>query len=239
MGKDQFQFREFKIVQGRSPAKVGTDGILLGAWTDVHVAKRILDIGTGTGLLALMLAQRAPNATIEAVDIHSGALEDARRNFASSSSPGRLRLIEADFFDKDVQYDSLFDLIISNPPFFSNDFPSIDPDRNIWRSGHEFDLSQMLEKTSMLIRKNGSLSLILPCSVGEKLIPVAENWGWYLKRICRVFPKRANPARRLLIEFSRKKNTPVETELVIQAGGANEYTKDYIELTRDFYPWMK
>ena len=246
MPSNHFNFRHFDIVQQHSPARVGTDGTLLGAWVKVEGAKRIMDIGTGTGLIALMLAQRNRQAVIIAIEKHEAAAKEAEMNFANSPWPDRLSVMHLDFRDFTSQTEDGFDLIVSNPPYFRNDTPSQNEDRNSWRKQDHLSIDALMRVAAENLVPQGRLALVLPIREAVDSFQVAADLGLSKARVCEVHFKPEKPAKRILVEFLKgaeadrdEGKAPVQEEkLIIQVGGRHEYSEEYIALTRDFYPWM-
>ena len=214
--------------------KVGTDGVLLGAWADVAGAASILDAGAGTGLIALMLAQRSP-ATIVAVEIDDEAYREACFNVSQSPWPGRIEVRHAAFQDFAAQTTQKFDLLVSNPPFFENDLPAPDRQRSTARHNHLLPFDELLAGAAKLLSANGKLAVILPSRQADNFIPKAREQELYLVRNTLV---KANPAKaphRCLLEFSPVPGLLREELLVIENGRHHDYTEAYKQLTREFY----
>jgi tRNA1Val (adenine37-N6)-methyltransferase len=210
--------------------KVGTDGVLLGAWTNTDNANRVLDIGTGTGLIALMLAQRS-NANIIAVDAEANAFEQAKINFDASPWRNRLQLVLSKI--QDYQTDKKFDLIVSNPPYFSGYYSSDDLSRDIARSADMLlSYEDLITAVKRLLKEEGRLSLILPADQQEKIIAIAKQYELALSRITLVKTKYTKEAKRVLLEFV---NTSNEVQLILSDDNGRVYTQEYIKLTKDFY----
>jgi tRNA1Val (adenine37-N6)-methyltransferase len=216
--------------------KVGTDGVLLGAWTNTDNANRILDIGTGTGLIALMLAQRS-NANITALDAEANAYEQAKINFNSSPWTDRLQLVHSKI--QDFHSDQLFDLIVSNPPYFSGYYSSDDISRDIARSADVLlPYEELVSSAKKLLMNNGRLSLILPADQQERIILIANQNGLTLSRLTFVKTKNTKEAKRILLEFVNASSEVKEIvdELTIQSDdNGRVYTQEYINLNKDFY----
>lgn len=236
-----FQFRHFSIRQQYSPAKVGTDGILLGAWTAVGNATRILDVGTGTGLIALMLAQRCPEAYVDAIELHPAAADEAALNFRESPWPDRLRLIRGDASTLTKLDTAPYDLIVSNPPFFRGTAKS--DERQSWRHQQTLATDDLFQLARHNLHAGGRLVFILPktsLATGPKNLATT---GFYCTRLTEISSLPAKAPHRCLWEFTYlpaiSDPPPLQkAHLTIQTGGSNEYSAAYISLTRDFYPWM-
>lgn len=224
-----FKFKQFSIEQDKSAMKVGTDGVLLGAWVDA-LRKRVLDIGTGTGLIALMYAQRNLEAFINAIDIDLGAVEQAEDNRLMSPWQDRVSVKKCNAVDVDDQYD----LIISNPPFFNDTYHPFDDQRDIAR--HEADLT--FDTLMDVLEKTGSkaLAAIYPANRWDDLMLRIEKSTHAIKRMCWVHPTPQKPARRIMFELEKDFEGKIREErIVIEDGGRHHYSKEYKELTKDFY----
>lgn len=233
-----FKFRQFDIVQEHSPARVGTDGTLLGAWAPIDGAKRILDVGTGTGLVALMLAQRAPEATLVGVEKHAAAAAESSFNFAQSPFADRMKLLEMDFRVFATANEAPFDLIVSNPPYFRNRVLSENADRNSWRQQDHLGLDTLVEIAAAHLTETGRLGLVLPIEEETAIELIGTANGLFPKRKCYVHTTPAKPAKRILLELSRIKTECQVDKLIVQTGGRNEYSPAYLALTCDFHPWI-
>lgn len=237
MGKP-FHFKEFTIHQEKTAMKVGTDGVLLGAWCAVDFyPDAILDIGAGTGLISLMLAQRSDAMTIDAVEIDENAYEQTVENFEQSDWADRLYCYHAtfqEFADELEEEEETYDLIISNPPFYNNAFETEDDSRNKARYTSSLSFEDLLSGVAKLISDNGQFATVIPFAEEKSFIEIASKLGLLVKRICRVNGTPTSEIKRSLIEFSKVESKLVEEELVIEISRHN-YTDAYKELTRDFY----
>lgn len=227
-----FQFKQFSISQEKSAMKVGTDGVLLGAWTPVEKANNILDIGTGTGLIALMLAQRNPLANIHAVEIEANAFEEAKDNFKNAPWANRLTVFNSSLqsFKTNVKYD----LIVSNPPYFTDTFKNADTEKALARHVDNLPFQDLLFYTTSLLNEHGTCAFIIPFSEEENFINLAKDYNLYVCKITRVKGRLELPFKRSLLCFMKKGSTCVETELVIEVD-RHVYTSEYIKLTQPFY----
>jgi tRNA1Val (adenine37-N6)-methyltransferase len=227
-----FRFKQFTIHQDRAPMKVGTDGVLLGAWAGKGVPKNILDIGTGTGLIALMLAQRFPTALIFALEPNEEAAKDAITNFESSPFAERLKLetVKIQEFKSDVQ----FDLIVSNPPFFTDSLISAETGRTEAR--HNLSLSPGdLARSASFLSDAGKFSVIYPLDTYALFKTELKEMGLSEIRKTEVKPTPSKPAHRILGEFGKKSRACENSELIIEKYGRHKYSEEYIALTKDFY----
>ena len=230
--KDNFKFKQFSILQEKSAMKVGIDGVLLGAWANVSSSECILDVGTGTGLLSLMAAQRS-GATIDAVEIDEDAFHEASFNFMKSKWESRLHCFHGSFqeFETRRQYDH----IISNPPFFEKSLKSDDKKKNLARHTDTLTLSVLLGKSKSLLSKEGKISLILPADQETKIEDCAKERGLYVTRKCFVHPFPESTANRIIVELGLfEKKISIEN-ISVRNKSTNSYSEEFRELTRDFY----
>lgn len=232
MGGHSFTFKQFHIEQDRCAMKVGTDSIVLGSWVPVMGAKRILDIGTGTGILALMLAQRTNQSVqIDAVELDADAVKQAEENINGSPWRERIRIIRHDIRTFQAPY---YDLIISNPPYFVHG--QILPDASRQRARHtgELDQTALLQSAERLLAPLGKLALVLPVEQGEQLVALAGELGWHLQRRCLVETKRGKTPNLVLLLLSRKPTEMVEERLCLRETD-NRYSSEFIALADEFY----
>jgi tRNA1Val (adenine37-N6)-methyltransferase len=215
--------------------KVGVDSVLLGAWADVSRAARILDVGTGTGLLALMLAQRNATASIEAVEIDRTACLQARQNVADSPWPNRIRIICDDFRDFARQGATGYDLIISNPPYFTNSLKPNDARRSLARHNDQLPLPDLLACSARLLAPEGSIAVVLPPTEADLLLHKAIELGLFVQRLLRIRSFPSKIPHRVLIELSQKKTAGAEQVLSIENDTRDDFTPAYKELTQNFY----
>lgn len=234
MANQFFDFKQFRVNQRYSSFKVGTDGVLLGAWACTMDGGEALDIGTGTGLLAMMIAQRS-SMSVTAIEPDKQSAEEASENVKNSRWSQRVRVVNSSLQDYMASTDKKYDLVITNPPFFSGSV--LNPDLRISGARHDLTLSSedILVASSALLRSEGKLSLVLPYAEGNLFIALASAHGFYCNRLTRVKPLPSKPVRRLLMEFSRIKETLKADYLTIEKGNRHEYSPEYIELTKDFY----
>ena len=227
-----FRFKQFTVWHDRCAMKVGTDGVLLGAWTNLKNANRILDVGTGTGLIALMLAQRTRDAKITAIDIDADAVGQAKENVLASPWKDRVEVALQDVCT--YVPDGLFDIIVSNPPYFVNSLKCPDGQRTTARHTDSLDANRLIGKVTELLAPEGRFSLILPADQTDELLRIAEENGLYPSRITRVITRPGLPPKRVLVEFRKTTQICEETELVVELD-RHVYSEDYIALTKDFY----
>jgi tRNA1Val (adenine37-N6)-methyltransferase len=234
MGAPSFSFKQFTVFHDKCAMKVGTDGVLLGAWANVEKSNSILDIGTGSGLIALMLAQRS-KANITAIDIDKNAVIQAKINAENSQWTDRIQILESDLMEFSNTTNQQFDLIVSNPPFFKNSLETPELARTIARHATTDFHNKIIISSLKLLTENGKLCLILPINEGNECIAFAIKNGLCCTKKITVFPKPTNSAKRLLIEFSKQNVDCFCSELVIESEVRHSYTKDFTALVKDFY----
>lgn len=234
MSNNFFKFKQFTIYQDQCAMKVGTDGVLLGAWTNVSTCKRVLDAGTGTGLLALMIAQRNTNAVIDAIDIDKHCVLQAQDNVRKSPFNNRIAVKELSFQDMVFRKNKKYDLIVSNPPYFQNSLKSPNALRNYARHIDRFSFYELISEGADLLSENGVISLILPYSYKDDLLKHAAAENFFAYRITHVYPLAHKPAKRLLVELGKKKQPLIHENLVIE-NSRHKYTTQFNTLTKAFY----
>ena len=231
MANSYFAFKRFVIRQERCAMKVGTDGVLLGAWTDVSGVRRALDVGTGTGLIALMIAQRC-DAEIIGLEIESDAAAQAAENVSASVWKERVGLVRGDFNEYFPQIK--FDLIVSNPPFFRNSLPSPDQQRNTARHDNRLSFDALITKSAGLLAPGGRISLIVPAASDEEIAEVALRAGLYPLRRTYVKPLPTSGPKRLLVELGASPQ-PCRTDFLTVELSRHVYSPEFTELTKEYY----
>lgn len=229
-----FKFKQFQVNHSRSAMKVGTDAVLLGAWCRVDGACRVLDVGTGCGVIALMVAQRAHEAQIDAIDISSNAVEEATLNFMSSPWPSRLHARLADFKELVQNGGKKYDLIVSNPPYFSNGELPDGEDRIKARHTAELTFDNLLSGAASLLDTCGRLAIVTPADCEAEINRCAAFAGLHLVRIMRVASTEEGEVKRLLWEFMAVSQPLQQQSLSIERSPLC-YTDEYRDLCRDFY----
>jgi tRNA1Val (adenine37-N6)-methyltransferase len=228
-----FTFKQFVIQQSKEVFRVGTDGVLLGALANIENAFNILEVGTGTGLISLMLAQRNPEAQFLGIDTNKDAAELTKFNFEKSPFFSRLKNNHQDF--KNFETDKKFDLIVSNPPYFEVSGSEKD---KIARQTVELNFSQLISKSSMLLSKNGVFSVILPAETGNDFIAIAIENGMFLIRKINIKGIENSKVKRLILEFSLSEKDLIESEFIIEKS-PRQYSDQYLELTKEFHVFRK
>ena len=234
MAENYFKFKQFTILQEKSAFKVGTDGVLLGAWADNTEARTILDVGTGTGLISLMLAQNC-NAQITAIEPDKDSYDQAVENVENSPWANKIRVEMVNFQKFFTSHNGLYDLIVSNPPYFNNSLHNPDKRKSSCRHTETLSSVDILTGASALLSENGKLYLILPYVEGNLFIAEAVTFGFYCNNILKVKSHPGSPIRRLLLEFGKTKKPLTEKFLTIETGGRHVYSEAYFDLTKDFY----
>ncbi|MFC6098145.1 tRNA1(Val) (adenine(37)-N6)-methyltransferase [Flavobacterium qiangtangense] len=231
-----FQFKQFSVEQDRCAMKVGTDGVLLGAWSPIpENIFSVLDVGAGTGIIALMLAQRTNAEQIDALEIDEEAYEQAVENFENSPWGDRLFCFHAGLDEFIEEPEDEYDLIISNPPFYTEDFKTESEQRDLARFADAMPFEDLVEAADLLLSENGIFSVIIPFKEEEKFIALAKDFDLFPTKITRVKGSPTTEIKRSLLAFSRNvlENFPLD-ELVIETS-RHIYTEEYIALTKDFY----
>lgn len=234
MGGGGFTFKQFHIDHSRCAMKVGTDGVLIGAWCRLPSSGRILDIGTGTGLIAVMAAQRASGCMVTGIDIDAECVAQARDNAASSPWGGRIGIEQCalqEFFPT-----HRFDAIVSNPPYFEESLLPPDARRTAARHTLSLTYAELVDGVVRLLDAEGRFSLILPAAESERFLSAAHG-VLFLTRRCDVRTTLGSGVRRVMMEFavSVPKLLPHIESLSIEDGGPMRYSGEYRALTRDFY----
>ena len=238
MSKKPFQFKEFTINQNKTAMKIGTDAVLLGAWCPLaNAPESILDVGTGTGVIALMLAQRSEAFTIDAVELDENAYEQAVENFEASCWGDRLYAYHASFqeFAKELEEEQeTYDVIVSNPPFYTDDFKTVDESRNKARFEAALPFEALVKNSVKILSTSGVFAIIIPFKEEAELIRLATSYQLFVNQICRVKGTPESVVKRSLLAFSFHEKEIKETQLIIETA-RHEYTQEYRNLTKDFY----
>lgn len=240
-----FQFKQFTVNQDRCAMKIGTDGVLLGAWCPIdNNPFSVLDIGAGTGILSLMLAQRSSAEhsslqgelaqQIDAIEIDEEAFEQCVENFEASPWGDRLFCFHAGLDEFMEEPEDLYDIIISNPPFYTEDYKTESEQRDLARFADALPFEDLIEGADLLLSENGIFAVIIPFKEEAKFIALANHFELYPFKITRVKGTPTTEIKRSLIAFSRVKKDISNDELIIETA-RHQYTEEYITLTKDFY----
>lgn len=232
MPNNFFEFKQFTIHQDKTALKVGTDAVLLGAWADSTGTKTVLDIGTGTGILALMIAQKCTECEIDAIEIEENAAKQARENFRNCPWTNRILLLQLDFLK--FYTPKKYDLIISNPPYFQHDKINTRYEKTIARHAYALSFKQLVEKSADLLSQTGKLALVFPAESFHEINKYAAGKLLYPNRCLNIQPTRQQTPKRMLVAFS-KTATFFQQETLIVENSRHEYTAKFRELTADFY----
>ena len=218
-----FRFKQFYIEDNKCAMKVGTDGVLLGAWCPKGT--RILDVGTGSGLIARMLMQRCPEAEVEGIDIDEAAVEQARENGVNA------------YCSSLQDWQGSYDLIVSNPPYFQNSLKNPDKGREMARHTDTLSYAELIQHSARLLQEGGRLALILPAEAEKEMREIAARYSLYCTRATRVYSKETKPVRRVLLSFvmTTVRNDDMATDTLVLEDEKGGRSLPYQELCRDFY----
>ena len=231
-----FQFKQFSIQQNRCAMKVGTDSVLLGAWCPIdNNPFSVLDIGAGTGILSLMIAQRTNAEQIDAIEIDEDAYEQCVENFENSPWGDRLFCFHAGLDEFIAEPEDEYDLIISNPPFYAEDYKTENSQRDLARFQDAMPFEDLVEAANLLLSENGIFAVIIPYKEEESFIDLCAEVELYPVKVTRVKGTPTTEIKRSLLAFKRYELPVLEADELIIEINRHEYTDDYINLTRDFY----
>jgi len=235
LSNNYFKFKQFTIFQDKTAMKVGVDSVVLGAWTNVENVNFVLDIGTGTGLLALMLAQKT-KAQITAVEMDENAFNQAVENINSSKWADRVEVLHIPFQEFANKTEKRFGLLICNPPYFSASLKSPDKNRSIARHDDNLSLGDLFFGAKQLLPENGSLNLIYPYLQKEQLFSIAEKHGFYPAKVLNLKANEKKEIYRFVVKFVLQKTDAKTKELEIRNTETNDYSVGFKQLTKDYYP---
>lgn len=238
MPNEYFKFKQFTIYQNRCAMKVGTDGVLLGVLAPIINSGKILDIGTGTGLVAIMMAQRCPNATeIFGIEIDKDAAIQAQENANKTEWP--IRIINKSIQEFSSYCDEKFNLIVSNPPYFIDSLKAPKKNRNIARHTDELSFQDLVISVHKLLAVTGKFTVIIPYSSEDNFINIANKENLFAEDIIHIIPKVGKEIKRSVITFSKNisnKGCDINvTELIIETEERHKYSEEFKKLTADFY----
>lgn len=231
-----FQFKQFSVEQDRCAMKIGTDGVLLGAWAPIENNPfSILDIGAGTGIIALMLAQRSFAEQIDALEIDTNAYEQAVDNFENSPYSDRLFCFHAGLDEFVEEPEDEYDLIVSNPPFYTEDYLSNNEQRDLARFSDAMPFEDLIEAAALLLSEHGIFSAIIPYKEEVNFLALAKQYELFPLKITHVKGTPTSEIKRSLLAFSRNEKEGFAIDTLIIETARHIYTPEYIELTKDFY----
>jgi len=235
MPLEAFQFKQFSVVHDRCAMKVGTDAVLLGAWAAInHCPNSVLDIGSGSGILALMLAQRSTAELIDAIEIDAEAYEQCVQNFEQSPWANRLFCYHASLEEFTEEIEDKYDLIVSNPPFYTNDFDTKNYARNLARFENALPFEHLIGSTKMLLSNKGVFCVIIPFSEEDSFCGLANENQLYCNKKLRIRGQKHGEIKRSLMAFSGIKQA-IELQEMHLEDGRHNYSESYKEMTKEFY----
>ncbi len=228
-----FHLKQFSLFHNKSTMKVGTDALLLGIWTDVKSANHILDVGSGCGILALLMASRS-EAFVDAIELDEASYLEAKNNFVNSSFANRLEAIHENFNTFSIGRNKKYQLIISNPPFFINDMRSAEKTRSIARHGDSLNYQELCKGVVQLLDKNGYFSIVLPYDESKIFIDIAKKTRLYINRQMIIFPKRGSQPNRVNLELSSTNTNEIISEKFVIREENGQFTEQYIHFFKDY-----
>lgn len=233
-GNNFFKFKKFIIFQDKCAMKVGTDGVLLGCWANNLTKKNILDVGTGTGLIALIVSQRYPYSKVSAIEIDKNSFSQAKENIENSKFSKQIEVFNISLQNFANEIDRKYDLILSNPPYFNKSLKSFDENKNIARHTEYLSYDDLLKSSSKLLSKNGAICIILPSAEEQNILNLAKINGLFLNHKVYVQTTPNKSHKRILFKFSLKKTKEIISTLIIENSRHN-YSDEFNELIKDFY----
>lgn len=234
MANNYFSFKQFSVSQDKCAMKVGTDGVLLGAWATIDLATSALDVGTGTGLIALMLAQRSTLLYIDAIDIDNAAIEQAEENMKQSPFSNRIVCQRNSLQIFAENREQKYDLIVSNPPYFIGSLKSPDSQRSLARHTDSLPIEDLIALSSKLLSYKGRLCIIFPHEHKPDLVKIGEEYNLHVAKMTNVYPTPTSKPKRILIEFSKETKPRIEDNLVLERD-RHIYSEEFTSLVKDFY----
>ena len=231
-----FNFKQFSVQQDKCAMKIGTDSVLLGAWCPIdNNPFSVLDIGAGTGVLSLMLAQRSHAEQIDALEIDEDAYEQCVENFEASPWSDRLFCFHAGLDEFIEEPEDEYDIIISNPPFYSEDYKTDNSQRDLARFQDAMPFEELIEAADLLLSENGIFAVIIPFKEEERFIDLCAEVELFPVKVTRVKGSHTTPIVRSLLAFKRYELSALTADELVIEINRHEYTDDYINLTKDFY----
>lgn len=234
MSSQEFVFKQFTILQDKCAMKVGTDAVLLGSWVNTSNTKNILDIGTGTGIITLMLAQKS-SAIVDAIDIDANACMQALQNADNCRWKDRIHIHHISLQQFANSTDHKYDLIVSNPPYFVDSSKASEESRTNARHTDQLPFDDLLNGVLKLLSPDGKFYVILPTKESQTFREMAEKQHLFLTKLTRVITRTDKPEKRQLMKFEYTKKEVEEDSIIIEKEGRHCYTDEYTELTKDYY----
>ncbi len=234
MSNHVFVFKQFKIAQDKCAMKVGTDAVLLGSWVNTSNAKTILDIGTGTGIITLMLAQKS-GAKIDAIDIDENSYVQAKENVEACKWKERITVYHMPLQEFSIKSERKYDLIVSNPPYFVDSSKASEEARTNARHTDQLEYIELLNGVLKLLNPTGKFYVILPTKESERFREIAAENTLFLTKQTKVITRTDKPEKRLLMRFEFTNRTFSEDSIIIEKDERHSYTDEYKELTKDYY----
>jgi len=234
MSGNSFKFKHFEIAQDKCAMKIGTDSVLLGSWVNVNKSLKILDVGVGTGIISIMLAQRS-DAFITGIEIDEAAFLQANENALNCPWHNRIKFYNDTFLNANKLFSEKFDLIISNPPFFNNSLKPIDEKRKNARHTDTLSFNELIVISANMLSKEGILAIIIPFIEKDNFINEAAKNGLFCIRKTVVKTNNKQEPKRIMMEFSNRASFCIEDIIAIYDENSKEYSQQYINLTKDFY----
>lgn len=234
MSSQGFDFKQFTILQDKCAMKVGTDAVLLGAWVETAAAKKILDIGTGTGIIAIMLAQKS-DAKVDAIDIDETAFEQAVQNVGNCKWKSQINVFHISLQKCSVIDGDKYDLIVSNPPYFVDSSKASEESRTNARHTDQLSFDELLDGVLKLLSPTGAFYVILPTKESQLFSEIAAKENLFLTKCTRIITRTDKPEKRLLMKFEFIQKEVAEDSIIIEKDARHSYTDEYKELTKDYY----
>lgn len=239
MAKDIFRFKQFSIRHDKSAMKVGTDGVLIGAWCNVEDAENALDIGTGCGLIAIMLAQRNSGCHLDAIEIDEESGRQAEENVNKCPWSNRITVHRTSFRQFYDGGDKKYDLIVSNPPYFQNSLTNPNREKSVARHAGSLPMDELVAGVNKLLKKDGRFCMIMPVPEALIFMDRAKSSELYCRYLTSVLPNPGKPPKRYLMEFRKAEGEIKQTELIIELEKRHKYSDEFKKLTGDFYLYFR
>lgn len=235
MPNSSFRFKQFSVKQSASAMKVGTDGVLVGAWAESDNVTEILDIGSGTGLISLMLSQRFPKSAIKGVELDKDAYSESVENVLQSKWADRIQIINGSIQEFAEMQTVLFGLIVSNPPFYQTQYRPVIESRSTARHNDTLPFTDLLESAKRMLADDGRFCVILPADSQSEIEQLCAKMDLCIAKKCNILPTPHKPAKRLMYSIAKQQISTVSETIVVESHGRHQYSEEYKNLTKDFY----